>query len=70
VGGCRSRGDCFVPAFFLLLFLSSAAVAAGPQVAEIRAAVVDLVVSSLLAGAESCWGDSWVFAGRDMEERR
>lgn len=54
----------FVPAFFLLLFLSSAAVAAGPQVAETLAAVVDFVVISLLAAGS--WGDEWVLVARDM----
>jgi hypothetical protein len=41
-----------LPAFFFLFFLSSVAVAAGPQVAAALAAVVDLVESSLLMGVE------------------
>jgi hypothetical protein len=53
--GC---GVLSVPAFFLLLFLSSAAVAAGPQVAVTLAIVVDFVVTSLLAGVVSAWGAS------------
>jgi hypothetical protein len=43
-------GGLCLRVFLFLCFLSSVAVAAGPQVAAALAAVVDLVVVSLLAG--------------------
>jgi hypothetical protein len=43
-----------------LFFLSSAAIAAGPLVAVVLAAVVDLTVTSLFAGVKSIWEVGWV----------